>query len=163
MEEIHKKWDLTQKAFKTASKGLPNLKPNRDIYLIIAAWRDLQKDVEQNSLENQNLQNSSKNIIILGKNKLQDLYGPTLASRPQFVLSRFGKAPTKGKKVTSSNEVMNKQQKRFYSSLKTPTWLSNYFHPVKWCLKEYKGHQIGHRAMTAMKFQQSIHYRLKLK
>jgi len=44
MEEIHKKWDLTQKAF-TASKGLPNLKPNRDIYLIIAAWRDLQKDV----------------------------------------------------------------------------------------------------------------------
>lgn len=63
-----------------------------DIYLVVVAHQKLQTDVRQHSLD----QNEPKgecqveNTIILGKDELKRLYGPTLISRPQFILTSTG-------------------------------------------------------------------------
>ena len=48
----------------------------KDIYLVIIAWRDivaLDSDIKNN-----------KNLIIVGRDSLENAYTPSLVTRPQF-------------------------------------------------------------------------------
>jgi len=51
-----------------------------DIVLVICAFRELTKDLAD-------VKKLPKNTIVLGKEELQTIYSPTLASRPQFLSS----------------------------------------------------------------------------
>jgi len=47
-----------------------------DVYLVVCSWRELNQNVR--------VIDKKRNIIILDKDRLQRLYSPTLATRPQF-------------------------------------------------------------------------------
>jgi hypothetical protein len=78
-----------------------NLK-EEDIYLIVCAFRNLQNGVLPHSIEypkgeskEESKPKPLRNTIILGKERLSKIYGPTLANRPQFLLSGLGKRTQK--------------------------------------------------------------------
>jgi hypothetical protein len=83
------KRQLTEKAFephleggelfRKSTVGKLGLKAD-DIVLVICAFRELTKDLAD-------VANLPKNTIVLGKEELQTIYSPTLASRPQFLSS----------------------------------------------------------------------------
>jgi hypothetical protein len=63
-----------------------------DIYLVVVAYRKLQSNVRKHSLDQVEPKGGRqvKNTIILGKDELKRIYGPTLISRPQFILTSAG-------------------------------------------------------------------------
>ena len=78
------KWSHTNSTKSLAKKEVLDAKDKSEeflkslgsnSYLVVCAWRDVQKQVLNSPL---------KKILVLDREKLQDLYSPTLATRPQF-------------------------------------------------------------------------------
>jgi hypothetical protein len=58
-----------------------NLDPKQNVFLIVCAFRKLESKLKDAKIDN---------TIVLGIEDLKKLYGPTLASRPQFILTKEG-------------------------------------------------------------------------
>ncbi len=77
---------------KPIDKIGPQKRDANDLYLVVVAHRKLKSDVRQHSLDQKEPKGGRQveNTIILGKDELKCLYGPTLISRPQFILTSTG-------------------------------------------------------------------------
>jgi len=96
LKEILQAWDRTKQDF-VAHFGTPQLKKLGltdvgQLCLVFACYRSVKKEVEQKAdgVESGPVQKFlPENVLVFQRESLRDLYGPTLASRPQFLRSKL--------------------------------------------------------------------------
>jgi len=84
-EDVDEKWELTKEAFK-GTGPTP--------FLVVAAWRDHNLDKIQ----------QGGSVIVLNKEDLERLFTPSLATRPQFILSKLKKQQGENENVEEDDE-----------------------------------------------------------